>query len=121
MCRHHPRIENCDLRSPGPDDPKIWTPFGPENRPDTGIVSAFTGHNGHNVDADVAKLVTIAQKAQDESNPFTEPTIRWQVFNAETNGLNAAGAIVRIGRRVYLDDDAYNRWIEAQKPRAGAA
>jgi hypothetical protein len=48
--------------------------------------------------------------------PFTQPQVRWWIFNAESNGLDKAKAIVRIGRRVYIDVDAFDRWIESQQP-----
>ncbi len=46
--------------------------------------------------------------------PFTENQLRWWIFNAQTNGLEDAKAVVRVGRGVYLDVDAFDRWIEAQ-------
>lgn len=47
--------------------------------------------------------------------PFTENQLRWWIFNADNNGLDEQGAIVRVGRRVYIDSDAFDRWIEAQQ------
>lgn len=38
------------------------------------------------------------------------------------NGLAEAGAIVRVGRRVLIDEQAFFRWIaEQQKPKRAAA
>ena len=49
--------------------------------------------------------------------PFSESQLRWFVFNAERNGMAAAGAVVRIGtRRVYIDTEGFDRWIVAQNP-----
>lgn len=59
-------------------------------------------------------LKTVTQFAED--SPWSEPQLRWLIFNAETNGMKAAGAVVRIGRRVYLDVDAFDAWIVAQNP-----
>jgi len=36
-------------------------------------------------------------------SPFTEGQIRWFIFNAQSNGLAQADAVVRVGRRVYVD------------------
>lgn len=47
--------------------------------------------------------------------PFTEAQMRWWIFNEATNGLRAQGAVIRIGRRVYIDTDAFDRWIESQQ------
>jgi hypothetical protein len=52
-------------------------------------------------------------------SPFTEGQIRWFIFNARSNGLAQADAVVRVGRRVYIDVAAFERWIETQnQPQA---
>lgn len=58
-------------------------------------------------------LKTVQQFAAD--SPFSESQVRWWIFQAEQNGLAKAGAIKRIGRRVYIDPDAFDRWIDAQQ------
>lgn len=37
------------------------------------------------------------------------------------NGLAEAGAIVRVGRRVLIDEQAFSRWIAAQNKQRRAA
>lgn len=37
------------------------------------------------------------------------------------SGLSEAGAIVRVGRRVLIDEQAFFRWIAAQQKRPRAA
>ncbi len=59
------------------------------------------------------QLFTVQKFA--ERGPFTEAQLRWMIFNASTNGLAAAGAIVRIGRRVYLDAARFEAWIADQQ------
>lgn len=44
---------------------------------------------------------------------FTKGGLRFQIFNAETNGLGASGAIVRMGRKILIDEQKYFAWIEA--------
>lgn len=51
---------------------------------------------------------------------FTEAQVRWWVFQAGENGLAAAGAIIRIGRSVFIDADRFEAWLES-KTQAGAA
>ena len=46
--------------------------------------------------------------------PFSEGQLRWWIFTSASNGLNAANAIVRVGRRVYIDLDRFDDWIEQQ-------
>lgn len=55
-----------------------------------------------------------------KGSPFTIGQIRWWIFNSQHNGLDAAGAVVRIGRRVYLDQDGLDRWIATQNERGAA-
>lgn len=59
-------------------------------------------------------LKTVSQFAG--QTPFTEAQLRWWIFHADSNGLAEAGAVVRIGRRVYLDTDGFDRWITRQNP-----
>jgi len=40
-------------------------------------------------------------------------SIRWQLFNSDTNGLKASGAIIRHGRRLLIDADKYFKWQES--------
>lgn len=61
-------------------------------------------------------LKTVEQFA--EESPFTAASIRWKIFNAASNGLDEAKAITRIGRRVYIDVDAFERWIDSQQAAA---
>lgn len=64
-------------------------------------------------------LRTVAQFAG--QTPFTEPQLRWWIFNAATNGMRQHRVIVRIGRRIYLDPEAFDRWLDAQNTREAAA
>jgi len=55
------------------------------------------------------------------SGPFTQNQLRWWIFQAETNGLAASGAIVRVQRRIYLDVDAFDRWIDSHNEHVAVA
>jgi hypothetical protein len=57
-------------------------------------------------------LQTVAAVAA--ASVFSEGQLRWWIFLAASNGLDAASAVVRIGRRVYIDVDRFNDWIEQQ-------
>ena len=52
------------------------------------------------------------------SGPFTEAQLRWWIFNEKINGLADHGAVVRIGRRVYVDVNAFDKWIDSQQVAA---
>jgi hypothetical protein len=52
-------------------------------------------------------------------NPaFTEAQIRWQLFNGDKNGLNSSGAILRVDKRLYIDEPKYFDWFRARGSRA---
>lgn len=58
-------------------------------------------------------LKTVKQFCQ-ENPAFAVGGVRWQIFNEQTNGLAQSGAIIRIGRKVLVDEDKYFKWIVAQ-------
>lgn len=60
------------------------------------------------------KLKSVSQFAS--GSAFTEAQLRWFIFNAASNGMEQAGAIARLGRRVYLDEDGFDRWLRSQNP-----
>lgn len=45
--------------------------------------------------------------------PFTEPQLRWYRFNAATNGADEFGVFRQIGRRVYIDTEAFDAWVKS--------
>ena len=63
-------------------------------------------------------LKTVASFALD--GPFTESQLRWWIFNEATNGLGEVGAVLKIGRRRYIDVDRFDDWITRQNPRQPA-
>ena len=50
---------------------------------------------------------------------LTESSIRWLIFNANENGFDVC--IVRIGRRVFIDLDRFEQWMDEQAAKGGAA
>lgn len=59
------------------------------------------------------KLKTVKQFCQD--NPaFAVGGVRWQIFNEKTNGLAESGAVIRMGRKVLIDEDKYLEWVVFQ-------
>lgn len=49
---------------------------------------------------------------------FKTGGIRALIFNENTNGLAKSGAIVRIGRKVLIDEAKFFAWIELQNKAA---
>jgi len=61
--------------------------------------------------------LTVTQFA--EKHPaFTPGGLRAWIFNENTNGLAKAGAIVRIGRKVLIDEAKFFAWVESQNKAA---
>ena len=74
------------------------------------------------------RLVTIRQLSQIEgySAVFTEqrlrallvaarPRLRARGGTLPANGLIEAGAVVRVGQRIYFDLDCFEKWLRDQK------
>jgi hypothetical protein len=50
---------------------------------------------------------------------FTTGGIRALIFNEHTNGLAKSGGVIRIGRKVLIDEAKFFAWVESQN-KAGA-
>jgi hypothetical protein len=62
--------------------------------------------------ADMRNLKSVAEFSA--GSPFSEGQLRWWIFRAVDNGLDECRAILRIQRRVYVDVDRFDAWIENQ-------
>jgi hypothetical protein len=56
-------------------------------------------------------LYTVADFVQ-RHGFLTEGSLRFQIFNSNNNGLAETGAIVRVGRKVLLNEPKYFGWME---------
>ena len=48
---------------------------------------------------------------------ITQGGLRFQIFNADNNGLSSFGAIVRMGRKVLIDESRYFEWVESLRDK----
>ena len=82
------------------------------------------------VDVSPRDLLTVGQFAE-RWQAWTEPALRNLLLNAkdrlnsrgeriEGNGLEEAGAVVRVGRRVLIDERAFFRWLAVPQKKAHA-
>ena len=62
----------------------------------------------------IPSLLTVKQFVN-KDQAFTEGGIRFQIFNEKTNGLKESGAIVRMGRKVLINEEKYFQWLESQQ------
>jgi len=61
------------------------------------------------------KLFTVKQFAE-RNQCFSESALRYQIFNSKSNGLEASGALVRIGKKLLIDEDKYfGVWVDSQQ------
>ena len=44
---------------------------------------------------------------------FTESALRMLIFNERQNGLAKSGAVLRIGRKVLIDEELFLGWVKA--------
>ena len=65
----------------------------------------------------MSTLFTVKQFAAKEP-AFTVGGLRSLIFNGNSNGLVDSGAIIRIGRKVLIDENAFGLWVEAQNQRS---
>jgi hypothetical protein len=49
---------------------------------------------------------------------FNTGGLRSLIFNETTNGLKESGAVVRIGRKVLLDESLFFDWVQSQQKAA---
>lgn len=60
---------------------------------------------------DLNEFRTVRQLVARNPDVLSEGAVRWQIFNAKQNGLEDAGAIVRVGRKVLLHEPRYVSWL----------
>lgn len=61
------------------------------------------------------RLHTVEQFCK-EHPAFKPGGLRWWLFHREQNGLNMA--VVRVGRKLLLDEAKFFEWVDAQNERA---
>lgn len=64
-----------------------------------------------------SRLISVGQFPQFHP-AFSESSLRWWIFKSAENGLASSGAIVRIGRKVLIDEAKFIEWVRAQAVKA---
>ncbi len=49
---------------------------------------------------------------------ISESGLRWIIFNANRNGLLEYGAVIRVGRSVYIDVARFRDWLTSHRVAA---
>ena len=61
-------------------------------------------------------LLTVSQFCAKPSF-ISQGGLRFQIFNADNNGLASFSAIVRMGRKVLIDESRYFEWVESLRKK----
>ena len=56
---------------------------------------------------------TVKQFSQ-RHTAFPEGGLRHLIFHEDTNGLSESGAIIRVGRKILIDESKFFSWLENQ-------
>ncbi len=64
-----------------------------------------------------AIIFSTVNQFTDKHQAFTKGGIRALIFNENLNGLAESGAIVRMGRKVLINESKFFAWIEGQNQR----
>lgn len=65
------------------------------------------------------RLVTVKNlPSQYPGANITDSSIRWQIFNGKENGFSTC--VVRMGRKVLIDLDRFETWLDNQAADGGS-
>ena len=67
------------------------------------------------------RALSTVQQFSEKHPAFSQGGLRWQIFNEHTNGLAESGAILRVGRKVLIDEARFFDWLDRQNGVAQAA
>jgi len=59
-------------------------------------------------------ILSTVNQFTEKQPAFTKGGLRALIFNEHQNGLAKSGAIVRIGRKVLIDETMFWAWVKAQ-------
>lgn len=65
------------------------------------------------------RFLDVAAVAAAPEYPLTVGGLRWLLFNREQNGFDRC--VVRVGRRVFIDEAQLIAWLRDQNEAAGAS
>lgn len=64
--------------------------------------------------AQTAIIYLTVNQFTDKHQAFTKGGLRALIFNENSNELAKSGAIVRLGRKVLIDETKFFAWVESQ-------
>ena len=55
------------------------------------------------------------QLAAEHPDKLSESQLRWLIKQRQHNGLKESGAVLKVGRRIYLNKRRFLKWLLSQK------
>jgi hypothetical protein len=59
------------------------------------------------------RVLSTVRQFSERHPAFPPGGLRWLIFNERHNGLSRFGAIVRVGRKVLIDELRFFSWLDA--------
>lgn len=73
---------------------------------------AFVGAEANpDIKPPATRVLQTVEQLCNEQDALTVGMVRALLFNRQTNGLQASGAVIRVGRRLLLERDRFLDWI----------
>ena len=63
----------------------------------------------------ISELTTTAELASEYQKLFTQRQLDWLIKSRKKNGLEDVGAVLKVGRRLYIRKSIFFEWFMAQK------
>jgi hypothetical protein len=67
------------------------------------------------------QLYSTVKQFSERHPAFTVPSLRALIFDGNTNGLNESGAVVRINRKVLINEGRFFDWVDGGNKRKRSA
>lgn len=64
------------------------------------------------------RVFSTVRQFREKFPAFPEGTLRQYIFHERANGLFQYGAIVRVGRKILIEDEKFFAWLDAQNEKA---
>lgn len=85
------------------------------------ITPPLSAVNKQTEEVQTAWIYFTVQQFTKKHPAFTIGGLRSLIFNEYSNGLAKSGAVIRIGRKVLINESKFFAWVEAQNCKDGAA
>ena len=67
------------------------------------------------VDHNFTNVIKLADFVECHPDLFTDGQMNWLIRNREQNGLSEAGAVLQVGRKIYINKPKFLEWFMGQR------